>query len=135
MVDKRNIGYLLDAIVDPPQVGGNHSRFAYDFCPESIVLRVTNEHSSRIQNCFEHDEDRRTYTAGRLLSRVQAGDVPAAEIIVGGALSQTAEGEQLRKLGVTVFPGVKSAMREARDRISKLSHDFAAVSEKQGAST
>src|SRR5207247_2314027 len=37
VIDKRNIGYVIDAILDPPQVAGNHARFAYDFSPASIV--------------------------------------------------------------------------------------------------
>lgn len=41
VINKANIGHLIDAIVDPPQVAGNHARFAYDFSPASIVLRVT----------------------------------------------------------------------------------------------
>ncbi len=45
VVAKQNIGHLIDAVVDPPQVAGNHARFAYDFSPASIVLRVTNAHS------------------------------------------------------------------------------------------
>src|SRR5207248_5498607 len=30
VIDKRNIGYVIDAILDPPQVAGNHARFSYD---------------------------------------------------------------------------------------------------------
>ena len=46
VIAKANIAHLIDAIVDPPQVAGNHSRFAYDFSPASIILRVTSYHSS-----------------------------------------------------------------------------------------
>ncbi len=134
VVDKRNIGFLLDAIIDPPQVAGNHSRFFYSFCPDTLVLRVTKEHSSRIQNCFEHDEANRTYTAARLIQRIKSGDILASEIIVGGHLSETQEGEILRELGVAVFPGVKSAMNEARERIAKLDPELSIVAEKAGAS-
>jgi CRISPR-associated protein Cst2 len=133
VVEKKNIGYLLDAIVDPPAVGGNHSRFAYDFCPSTIVLRVTNEHSSRIQNLFEHEEVNRSFTADRLIQRIKAGDISATEIIVGGGLSETNEGKELREIGVAVFPGVKAAMNDARERISKLSPAMACVAQKVGA--
>jgi len=133
VIEKKNIGYLLDAIVDPPAVGGNHSRFAYDFCPSTIVLRVTNEHSSRIQNLFEHEELQRTYTAYRLIQRIKSGDISPSEIIVGGGISETEEGKELRSLGVTVFHGVKAAMNEARERISKLDPSMESVAEKAGA--
>ena len=129
IVNKANISHLLDAIVDPPQVAGNHSRFAYDFSPASIVLRVTREHSSRIQNCFEHDDQNRSITAVRLLERVRSGDIPASDLIVGGDIARTEEGEQLRSLGVAVHSGVKAAMFEARKNIAKLSPELSKVAD------
>jgi CRISPR-associated protein Cst2 len=127
VVNKVNIGHLIDAIVDPPQVAGNHARFAYDFSPASIVLRVTKAHSSKIQNCFEHNEATRGYTIERLLQRIKSGDIPADELIVGGELTDTSEGGELRKAGVTVFPGVKSAAEEARRRIATQGAEFAGI--------
>src|SRR6266850_2318871 len=127
VIKKENIGHVVEAIIDPPQVAGNHARFAYDFSPASIVLRVTNAHSSKIQNCFEHDEESRSYTVERLIHRVESGDVPADELIVGGELATTAEGKKLESLGVTVFPGVKSAANEARKRIAEFGKDFGVV--------
>lgn len=117
VVDKKNVGHVLDGIVDPPQVAGNHARFAYDFSPASIVLRVTSAHSPRIQNCFEHDPEARTYTIGRLVRRVKSGDLPANELIVGGEVAATADGEELRKLKVKVLDGVIAAADEARSRL------------------
>lgn len=127
VVNKTNIGHLIDAVIDPPPVAGNHSRFAYDFSPATIVFRVTSAHSSKIQNCFEHDEDSRGYTAEKLLQRVESGDIPAQELIVGGEISRSPEGESLKKLGVAVFTGVKAAADEARKRIADRDAAFAAV--------
>lgn len=131
VVHKGNIGHLIDAIVDPPPVAGNHARFAYDFSPSSVVLRVTNAHSSKIQNCFEHDEESRSYTVERLIHRVESGDVPPGELIVGGELATTAEGKKLESLGVKVFPGVKAAANEARKRIAEFGKGFAVVKPKE----
>ena len=131
VINKENIGHLIDAVVDPPPVAGNHSRFAYDFSPSSIVLRVTDAHSSKIQNCFEHDEERRSYTVERLIHRVESGDIPAGELIVGGELAGTAEGKKLASLGVKGFPGVKAAANEARKRIAGFGQDFAGVKPKE----
>ena len=127
VVNKMNIRHLIDAIVDPPQVAGNHARFAYDFSPASIVLRVTNAHSSKIQNCFEHDETNRSYTIERLIQRIKSGDIPADELIVGGELTDTPQGDELRKAGVTVLPGVKAAAEEARRRIAARGAEFAGI--------
>lgn len=125
--DKKNIAHLLRAIVDPPQVAGNHSRFAYDFSPASIVLRVTNEHSSRIQNCFAHDEMSRAITIERLIRKIESNDIPAKEILVGGEIVSSSEGQKLAALGAAVFPGVKAAMREACMLIAKLDPSFSVV--------
>lgn len=127
VVDQRNIGHLVDAILDPPPVAGNHARFAYDFSPASIVLRLTHAHSSRIQNCFDHDEARRTYKVDRLLHRVQSGDVPAGELIVAGEIAATQAGSRLKELGATVLPGIAAAGVETRARIARLGGPFAAV--------
>lgn len=132
VINKANIGHLIDAIVDPPPVAGNHARFAYDFSPASIVLRVTNAHSSKIQNCFEHDEATRSYTIERLIQRIESGDIPADELIVGGELAETPDGDQLKRLGVTIFPGVKAAAEEARRRIAGRGAEFAGVSNNGG---
>jgi len=127
VVKKENIGHLIDSIIDPPPVAGNHARFAYDFSPASIVLRVTNAHSSKIQNCFEHDEGSRSYTVERLIRRVESGDVTAGELIVGGELAATTEGARLKELGAKVVDGVKAAADEARRRIAGKGADFASV--------
>jgi CRISPR-associated protein Cst2 len=132
VISKQNVGHLIDAIIDPPPVAGNHSRFAYDFSPASIVLRVTNAHSSKIQNCFEHDEDSRSYTVARLLQRVESKDIPADEMIVGGELAETAEGKKLKELGVTVLPGVKAAAEEARKRIAARGEEFKVLISNRG---
>jgi len=130
VVKKENIGHLIDAIVDPPPVAGNHSRFAYDFSPASIVLRVTNAHSSKIQNCFEHNEGTRGYSVARLIHRVESGDIPSNELIIGGELAATEEGKKLAQLGATVLPGIKATADEARKRIVDLGGDFALVQAK-----
>jgi CRISPR-associated protein Cst2 len=127
VVNKSHIGALIDALVDPPQVAGNHSRFAYDFSPASIVLRVTHAHSSRIQNCFEHDESTRGVNLQRLVQRVGSGDVPAAEVIIGGEIASSPDGKRLGELGATLFPGVLAAATEARKRIAELDASLAAV--------
>ncbi|MEP7338535.1 MAG: DevR family CRISPR-associated autoregulator [Acidobacteriota bacterium] len=131
VIQKENIGHVVDAIVDPPAVAGNHSRFAYDFSPSSIVLRVTNAHSSKIQNCFEHDEESRSYTVERLIQRIEGKDIPASELIVGGQLTMTDEGKKLASLGVTVVAGVKAAATEARKRIAALGNGYEAVKPKE----
>lgn len=127
VIKKENIGHVVEAIIDPPQVAGNHARFAYDFSPASIVLRVTNAHSSKIQNCFEHDEESRGYTVKRLIERVESKDIPADELFIGGEVTNTPEGARLKELGAEVFAGVRAAADGARARVAGLHDEFKAV--------
>lgn len=130
VIKKKHIDSLIDAIIDPPPVAGNHSRFSYDFSPISVVFRVTSAHSSKIQNCFEHNPDTRGYDVRKLINRLQGDepDIPANEIIIGGDLAQTYEGQQLKELGVTaVFNSVTSAAKEVRKRIAALGDDYQVV--------
>jgi CRISPR-associated protein Cst2 len=127
VIKKENIAHLVDAIIDPPPVAGNHARFAYDFSPASIVLRVTKEHSSRIQNCFEHDDETRGYTIKRLVERVESEDIPANDLYIGGEVARTTEGARLKELGAHVWLGVRKAANEACVAIARLQDDLKVV--------
>ena len=121
---KRYIAQFVAAIIDLPPVAGNHARFAYDFSPASIVLRLTSAHSPKIYYIFEHDEANRTYTIERLIRRIEAEDIPAEELIVGGEVAMTVEGQKLKELGVAVVPGVSKAGQLALQRITSLGAEF-----------
>jgi len=127
VIKKENIAHVVEAIVDPPQVAGNHARFAYDFSPASMVMRVTNAHSSKIQNCFEHDEESRGYTVKRLIERVESNDIPAIELFIGGEVTKTDEGTRLKELGAQVFVGVRAAADAVRARVANLHDEFKVV--------
>jgi len=129
VIDPEHVDPLLDAILDPPSVAGNHARFAYAFYPASIILRVTNAHSSRIQNCFELDDGSGSLSVKRLVDQVRRGDVPAAEVIIGGEIADSTDGLSLEELGVRasrkqdgdrIAFGAKDAMDEAKRQIGEL---------------
>jgi CRISPR-associated protein Cst2 len=127
VVAKSNIGHLIDAIVDPPPVAGNHARFSYDFSPASAIFRLTSCHSPKIQNCFDHDEETRGYSLNRLVRRVESGDVPASELVVGGLVAGTEYGEKLKGFGASVHPGVLRAAQEIKARIAALGEEYKAI--------
>jgi len=96
----------IEALVGLGEVAGNHGRFLFDFSPESIVLRLTDDPAPRILFCFEQAADG-SIDIGELIRRVQAGDINVDEVFVGGRI---AENPALDEAGVTgVFPGVKKA--------------------------
>lgn len=134
VVAKVNIAHLIDAIIDMPPVAGNHARFFYDFSPASVIFRLTACHSPKIQNCFDHDEENRTYSLARLLNRVECGDVPASELVVGGVVAGTEYGAKLRDAGAHVLDGVLKSAAEIKHRIAKLGEPFSVVNGKGGRS-
>lgn len=105
----------LDAISAVRHVGGNHSRFLYDFRPESIAIRVTADPSPWIMGCFERVGE--SIGCPRLVRLIEVKDVPANELIVAGEIADTPYGKQLEALGVKVCRGVKEAIALVKERL------------------
>ncbi|MBF2000784.1 MAG: type I-B CRISPR-associated protein Cas7/Cst2/DevR [Synechococcales cyanobacterium M58_A2018_015] len=105
----------LDAIGAVRHVGGNHARFLYDFRPESIVIRVTDDPSPWIMDVFKRVGD--SVGCPRLVRLVEVGDVQAGELMVGGEIADSPYGEQLGNLGVGVYRGVKEAIAAAKRKL------------------
>ncbi len=99
----------IDAITNLGEVAGNQSRFLFDFSPESIVLRISEDAAPRILYCFQEDEVG-NIKAPDLVRRVQTGDILASEIYIGGPLAENPEVSELSD--AHVYPGVKSAVTE-----------------------
>lgn len=103
---------VLDAIGAVRHVGGNHARFLYDFRPESIVIRITDDPSPWIMDVFKRVGD--AVGCPRLVRLVEVGDVKADEILVGGEIADTRHAKQLEALGVQVYRSVKEAIATAK---------------------
>lgn len=87
LADKSRVVLAIEAIVHLGEVAGNHSRFLFDFSPESIVLRLTDDPAPRLLYCFK-EADSGTVQAPELVRRVQVGDIAGAELYVGGKIAQ-----------------------------------------------
>jgi CRISPR-associated protein Cst2 len=98
------------------EVAGNHGRFLYDFSPESVIFRVTHDPAPRLLYVFEGVG--REVDAPALLDRVKDGDLPARELIIGGAFARTATGQQIGKLGAKLEPGVRKAAERVCERLA-----------------
>ncbi|QDT32300.1 type I-B CRISPR-associated protein Cas7/Cst2/DevR [Thalassoglobus polymorphus] len=112
----------LNALLNLRRVGGNHSRYLYDFSPEAVILRVTQDPAPRIMFSFDENE-RGEISMNKLLRRMQGDepDIDPEEVIIGTAVDGILGEEQAKELGATLFPGVKAAFSEAMNRIeSKL---------------
>lgn len=93
-------------------VAGNHGRFLYDFAPEAIVIRITDDPAPRILYCFDTEDDGKTLSADAIVQRLDMGDVLSNELFVGVSDSNHPFVEELRKRGVNVY-GVRKAIDEA----------------------
>ena len=100
---------IMDAIYNVRHVGGNHSRFLFDFVPESIVIRVTNSPSPLILNKFTEDEK-----IPEVVRLVQVGDIDPDELILGGAITEGDNAKTLDQLGVVICGGIKEAIETAK---------------------
>jgi len=109
--------HVLEAFCSLNQVGGNHGRFLYDFSPLVVLFRVTHDPAPRILYIFEQ-EIGEPLRMGKLIERVNAGDIDAEELILGGSMPKE-ETEWLKEQGAVVVPGVKQALAEACERITK----------------
>lgn len=109
----------LRAIGDLRSVAGNQGRFLYDFAPEAIVVRITDDPAPRLLYCFESLDSGRTVEASALVQRVRNMDIAPDELVVGGSIategSNTAA--ELEGVNVTKHPGIKAAVKEACRRL------------------
>jgi CRISPR-associated protein Cst2 len=99
----------IKAITNLGEVAGNHSRFLFDFSPESIVLRITDDPAPRLLYCFQQTEDEKVGVP-ELVRRVSVEDISASELYIGGAVAESPEVRDLSE--ANVYPGVKEAEAE-----------------------
>ena len=109
---------VVDAVVDLAEVAGNHARFLFDFSPDTLIFRWTDDAAPRILYPFRLDGNGQL-TVPELIRRIRAKDILASELIIGGSLAETADGETLRSLGATVFSGVKEAAATVKGLLTK----------------
>jgi CRISPR-associated protein Cst2 len=103
----------LDGLVNLGEVGGNHSRFLFDFSPESLVLRVTQDPAPRLLYCFQ--EENGQVTVPELIRKMNNGDIQSEGLFIGGLIGQHPEFKGLA--GARCFPGVKEALEGCKSVI------------------
>ena len=112
--DQGCAAHVVDAIVALGNVGGNHSRFLFDFSPETVVFRWTDDFAPRMLYGFGLDDDSKPNVAA-VIDKVKAGDIIPNELIVGGALSEEST-RMLREVAVAnVFTGVRKAAEKVKE--------------------
>jgi CRISPR-associated protein Cst2 len=118
--DRSRAGKALRAIAALNTVAGNHSRFLFDFAPESIILRITPDPAPRLLYCFETPDDGKTISAPDLEDRIRSGDIDPKELFLGGPFAESDLGKRLSRMGAIVPEpfGVLAAVEAAVGRIN-----------------
>lgn len=116
--DKSRAAKAIAALCNLGTVAGNHGRFLFDFSPDSIVIRLSDDPAPRILYCFETSDDGRTVSAPALVQRIQSGDIDPAEVIVGGPVAANSTIAGHGSQGLKAFVGIKAAAAEAVKRIN-----------------
>src|SRR5262249_50994049 len=102
----------LEALCALGEVAGNQGRFLYDFSPDAVVFRVTEDPAPRILYGFALKDGR--LVIPEIVRKVKGGDIAAGELVLGGAIDP----EDRKVLeGAQYHEGVRAACRAACSRI------------------
>ncbi|MBI3396141.1 MAG: hypothetical protein HY042_09930 [Spirochaetia bacterium] len=108
----------VDAVTSLSEVAGNHSRFLYDFSPDAVIYRWTDDFAPRMLYGFALADNQRL-TLPEIMGRIGYGDIDPKEVIVGASTPETIDPETMGrfgKLGIKV-QGVKAAAHELKARM------------------
>ena len=113
--DQSRAAKAMEAVGHLGTVAGNHGRFLFDFSPDSITIRLTNDPAPRLLYCFEALDEGKGVDAPALLARVNAGDIDPKELILGGSFANSPTANKLNQQGACIPTpgGVKAAINEA----------------------
>src|SRR6516225_58760 len=102
--DKSRAAKAVEALCNLGTVAGNHGRFLFDFSPDAVVFRITEDPAPRLLYCFDTgDTSGKTVTAAALLKRIAAGDIAKEELILGVGDLDSPLAEKFRAAGITTL--------------------------------
>jgi len=116
--DKSRAAKALKAVGELGTVAGNQGRFLFDFAPDCIIIRITEDPAPRILYCFEAHEDGKYVFAPSVLHRIKSGDVLTDELLLGVGNLDSGIAEEFRACGIPVA-GVKATVAEACKRMNE----------------
>jgi len=110
---------VLNAIISLKDVGGNHSRFLFDFSPDSVAFRWTDDFAPRMLYGFDMNaEGEVSFPA--LVQKVKDGDIDAKELFIGGSIVHSLDEETKKALaGATISNGGASGVKAAAEAVKK----------------
>lgn len=119
--DPMRVVEVIDAVISLSEVAGNQSRFLYDFSPDAVVFRWTDDFAPRLLYGFEMDADA-GLSFPNVLEKVKNGDIKANELYVGGAIVKklSADDKELLNVGgkgAFLHEGVKAAAAKLKEQV------------------
>lgn len=114
--DKSRAAKAIEALCNLSTVAGNHGRFLFDFSPDAVVFRLSQDPAPRLLYCFGTPDNGRSLSANALLQRVKSGDIKMEELIVGVADLDSPLSRQFVEGGIAPV-GVKTACDRAVTQI------------------
>jgi CRISPR-associated protein Cst2 len=113
----------IDAVISLRDVGGNHSRFLFDFSPDSVVFRWTDDFAPRMLYSFDMD-GKGEVSLPALLRKITDGDIAAKELFIGGSIVHSLDDEAKAVLADATISdggaaGVKAAAELLKTEIKK----------------
>ena len=117
--DKSRIFAVLEGLMSIRKVGGHNNVFCYDFSPESMVFRWTQESSPEIFYCFEQLETRPGVYAEPsistdLIDLVTTEDIDPDELWIGGKIAKNFELENAH-----IHQGKKKLIAELKQVVAR----------------
>jgi CRISPR-associated protein Cst2 len=112
---------LIDAIVNLSEVAGNHGRFLYDFAPESLIFRWTDDMAPRMLYGFEMDVHG-ALSFPMILNKLETGDINGSELFIAGTIVNTLSKDTkdtLTDAKVTFGAGIKTVTDVLKKRIQE----------------
>jgi CRISPR-associated protein Cst2 len=110
--DPNRVFHVLDGINSLNRVGGSHSRWLYDFSPNSLILRWTHDPCSR--HLYSIDAKHDDPTCPKLLKRMQNGRIDPTELWIAGDL---ADGFKME--GVHLFENPAEAIEDLKQKMRR----------------
>lgn len=117
--DKSRTLKVVDAVIRLGEVGGNHSRYLFDFSPDSVVFRWTDDFAPRMLYGFDMNP-KGDVSFGALVQKVKDGDIDAKELFIGGAIVHSLDEETKKTLaGATISTGGAVGVKAAAEAVKK----------------
>jgi CRISPR-associated protein Cst2 len=114
---------VIEAVVGLSEVAGNQSRFLYDFAPDSVAFRWTDDFAPRLLYGFDMDQDA-NLRFPTILDKVKSGDIMPSELYIGGSIVKALSNEDRELLSgngnrASLHDGVKAAAQALKEQVQK----------------